>query len=50
MTGHTSDVEVARYSRDAEQEHMAHETFRISNLANLAAPALADPVRDVDNT
>ena len=49
ITGHTSDVEVARYTRDAEQERMADEAFRIINLANPGQPVLANPQNCVDN-
>lgn len=36
ITGHSSDSEVARYTREAEQEKMADEAFAIINKANLA--------------
>ena len=34
ITGHSSDAEVSRYTRDAEQELMAEKAMSIMNLAN----------------
>lgn len=42
ITGHTSDAEVARYTRDAEQERMAEEAFARMDLANESKPPLAN--------
>lgn len=39
ITGHSSDAEVARYTRDAEQERMAE--LAMNDLARLANPDLA---------
>lgn len=44
ITGHTSDSEVARYTRDAEQERMAELAMEI--LANPANPDLANRVQN----
>lgn len=40
ITGHSSDAEVARYTREAEQERMADEAGRI--MANRVEPDLAN--------
>jgi hypothetical protein len=40
ITGHSSDSEVARYTRDAEQERMADMAMEI--LANRENPDLAN--------
>lgn len=44
ITGHTSDTEVARYTRDAEQERMAELAMQI--LANPENPDLANRVQN----
>lgn len=44
ITGHTSDSEVARYTRDAEQERMADLAMQI--LSNPENPDLANRVRN----
>lgn len=41
ITGHSSDAEVARYTREAEQERMADEAVRI--MANRDDPDLSNP-------
>lgn len=42
ITGHSSDVEVARYTRDAEQEQMAEAAVATLIKANLQNPDLAN--------
>lgn len=49
ITGHTSDSEVARYTREAEQERMAEAAFAIINLANPENESLANQIEDVVN-
>lgn len=47
ITGHSSDAEVARYTRDAEQEKMAD--IAASIMANRENPGLANPQQTSDN-
>ena len=47
ITGHTSDSEVARYTREAEQERMAEAAFAIINLANPENEGLANQIEDI---
>lgn len=42
ITGHSSDSEVARYTREAEQITMAKEVARVMNKANRKKPHLAN--------
>ncbi len=47
ITGHTTDVEVARYTRDAEQERMADMAVAIMVRDNPEKPDLANPKSSV---
>lgn len=41
VTGHTSDAEVSRYTREAEQVRMAEDAISALSLANIGEPDLA---------
>lgn len=49
ITGHTSDAEVSRYTRDAEQERMADDAMAVMSLANHGKPSLANTPTTVEN-
>jgi len=49
ITGHSSDSEVARYTRDAEQMAMADKAMDAMNLANPISPDLANPTQISEN-
>lgn len=48
ITGHTSDAEVSRYTREAEQERMADEAMAAMSLANHEAHDLANPSTTIE--
>lgn len=49
ITGHTSDAEVARYTRDAQQEMMAEVAFAAMSKANQPENDLANLDESTDN-
>lgn len=49
ITGHVTDSEVARYTRDAEQERMADLASSMMALATPAIPNLANPPKPAEN-
>ena len=49
ITGHITDSEVARYTREAEQVLIAKSAMKVMSLANLAKSDLANPSESVEN-
>lgn len=49
ITGHTTDSEVARYTRGADQERMAEAAMDALEAEGLANPNLANPTGAVEN-
>lgn len=50
ITGHRTDAEVSRYTREAEQARMAKLAMAQMAKANLANPDLANPAQASENT
>lgn len=46
ITGHVTDSEVARYTREAEQVLIAKSAMKVMSLANLSKSDLANPKQD----
>lgn len=49
ITGHVTDSEVARYTREAEQVLIAKSAMKVMSLANLEKPDLANLSEGTDN-
>jgi len=49
ITGHVTDSEVARYTREAEQVLIAKRAMKVMSLTHLAKPELANLLQDADN-